>query len=236
MGFMDWVHGTLDVAGMVPVIGEVADGVNAGLYAAQGDYLNAGISLAGMWPAGGQAVTGTRLAVKAGTGIAEQVGKQTAKEVGQEALERASKEAAEKAAKEGAEEGGEIAAKEVGTKVTKSPAQGSASADQLKKNKAQGKKREAEVKNELEAEGHEVLGSEVTIKTPESNRRVDHLIRDGKTGEIRAIEVKSGNATRSTSQIAKDNAMQGQGGTIIGKNAPDSLQGQTIKIPTEVRN
>lgn len=109
-------------------------------------------------------------------------------------------------------------------------------AEQLKKNKAQGKKRELEVKKELEAEGHEVLGSEVTIKTPQTNRRVDHLIRDGKTGKIRAIEVKSGNAKRNKTQIDKDNAMESKGGKIIGKNAPDELKGMTEKIPTEVRH
>jgi len=109
-------------------------------------------------------------------------------------------------------------------------------AEQLKKNKAQGKQRELEVKKELEAEGHEVLGSEVTIKTPETNRRVDHLIKDGKTGKIRAIEVKSGNAKRNKTQIDKDNAMESKGGEIIGKNAPDKLKGMTKKIPTEVRH
>lgn len=61
-----WVHGGLDVLGMVPVVGEPADLVNAGLYAVQGDHLNAGISLAGaMAPLGGQALTGARLAARA---------------------------------------------------------------------------------------------------------------------------------------------------------------------------
>ncbi|MBT7339428.1 MAG: hypothetical protein HN802_07075 [Candidatus Jacksonbacteria bacterium] len=35
-GVMDAVHMGLDVAGMVPLFGEVADGINAGLYAARG--------------------------------------------------------------------------------------------------------------------------------------------------------------------------------------------------------
>ena len=109
-------------------------------------------------------------------------------------------------------------------------------ANQLKKNRQQGKRRENEVKHELEKEGHEVLGSEVTVKTPKTNRRIDHLIKDGKTREIRAIEVKSGGATRNATQIAKDKAMESQGAKIIGKNAPNDLKGKTIKIPTEVRN
>lgn len=61
-----WVHGTLDVAGMVPGLGEPADLLNAGLYALQGDSLNAGISLAAAAvPVGGQALTGARLAARA---------------------------------------------------------------------------------------------------------------------------------------------------------------------------
>lgn len=91
MPFMDWVHGTLDVAGMVPVIGEVADGVNAGLYAAQGDFVNAGISLAGMIPVGGQAITGTRVAVKVGGEVLQQAEKQVLKEGGQEITQQGAK-------------------------------------------------------------------------------------------------------------------------------------------------
>lgn len=45
-----WVHGGLDVLGLVPGFGEVADGVNALIYLAEGDYLNAGLSAAAMIP------------------------------------------------------------------------------------------------------------------------------------------------------------------------------------------
>lgn len=125
MPFMDWVHGTLDVGGMVPVIGEVADGVNAGIYAAEGDLLNAGVSLAGMWPFGGQAVTGTRLGVKGvkvGKEILEEAAQKGAKEVAEEAVEQGAK----KAGKEAAEEGAEAGAKDVGTKVSEAPPNGGA--------------------------------------------------------------------------------------------------------------
>lgn len=57
-------HTALDVAGMVPVIGAVADGVNAGWYAAAGDYTNAGLSLAGMVPGVGDAAIAGKLAMK----------------------------------------------------------------------------------------------------------------------------------------------------------------------------
>ena len=46
---------------MVPVFGEVADLVNAGIYAAEGNYLDASLSMAGMVPFAGMAVTGARM-------------------------------------------------------------------------------------------------------------------------------------------------------------------------------
>jgi hypothetical protein len=62
---MDWVHTALDVAGLVPVVGEVFDGVNAGLYLSEGDYLNAGLSAAAMIPVAGWLATGGKLGYKA---------------------------------------------------------------------------------------------------------------------------------------------------------------------------
>ncbi|MCF6376449.1 Ig-like domain-containing protein [Nocardioides KLBMP 9356] len=66
----DWVsdnaseigHGALDVAGLVPVIGEVADLGNAAWYAAEGDYANAALSAAAAVPLAGYGAS----AVKAG--------------------------------------------------------------------------------------------------------------------------------------------------------------------------
>jgi len=51
-------HTGLDVLGLVPGVGEIADGTNALLYASEGDYLNAGLSAAAMIPFGGLAATG----------------------------------------------------------------------------------------------------------------------------------------------------------------------------------
>lgn len=60
----DLGHGALDVIGLVPVVGEVADGANAAWYAAEGDYLNASLSAAAMVPFLGWAATGGKFAVK----------------------------------------------------------------------------------------------------------------------------------------------------------------------------
>jgi RHS repeat-associated protein len=60
-------HAVLDVAGLVPVVGEVADLANAGWYAAEGDYANAALSAAGAIPFvgwGAAAIKGGKYAYK----------------------------------------------------------------------------------------------------------------------------------------------------------------------------
>lgn len=49
-GMMDFVQGGLDIAGLIPGFGEVADGLNAAIYLARGDYGNASLSAASMIP------------------------------------------------------------------------------------------------------------------------------------------------------------------------------------------
>lgn len=51
---------------MVPMVGTVASGINAAWYAAEGDYVNAGLSAASMIPFAGTAIKGSTLAIKAG--------------------------------------------------------------------------------------------------------------------------------------------------------------------------
>ncbi len=57
-------HTILDLAGMLPLVGEVADLFNAALYALEGDYANSGISLAATIPFIGWSATGGKLANK----------------------------------------------------------------------------------------------------------------------------------------------------------------------------
>ena len=58
------LHTLLDLAGLIPVVGEVFDGVNAAWYGAEGDYLDAGLSAAAMVPLAGWAATGGKLGIK----------------------------------------------------------------------------------------------------------------------------------------------------------------------------
>ena len=68
--FADIGHLTLDVVGMVPVVGNAADAANAAWYAAEGDYLNAALSSLGMIPAIGQAVIAAKpVIIAASAGI-----------------------------------------------------------------------------------------------------------------------------------------------------------------------
>ena len=61
---MEALHTTLDVVGLIPGLGEIADGINAVLYLAEGDYTNAALSAAAMIPIGGQAATAAKLGLK----------------------------------------------------------------------------------------------------------------------------------------------------------------------------
>ena len=61
----DIVHTSLDVVGLVPGFGEVADGVNAVIYLAEGNYTDAALSAAAMVPLAGTAATVAKIARKA---------------------------------------------------------------------------------------------------------------------------------------------------------------------------
>ena len=115
----DTVHTGLDIAGAIPVVGIFADGANAAIYTAEGDYDNAAISgvsaAANLIPGGGAVMKGGKLVVKGGQALlkaeVKQVAKQTAKEIAEAAAKKAAKEAEEAAAKKLAKEAEEAAAK-----------------------------------------------------------------------------------------------------------------------------
>ena len=74
----DWVHGGLDALGLIPGLGIVPDAINAGLYAARGDMVNAGLSAAAMVPGAGQGVTAAKYGAKAAKEGAERIAKNAA--------------------------------------------------------------------------------------------------------------------------------------------------------------
>ena len=80
-GFLDGLQLALDVIGMIPIVGEPVDLINAGISGARGDYVGAALSLASMIPIAGNisgaGKIGRRLVMmnKASTQIIESVGK-----------------------------------------------------------------------------------------------------------------------------------------------------------------
>ncbi|SES45126.1 T7SS effector LXG polymorphic toxin [Psychrobacillus sp. OK032] len=66
---LDFIQTGLDIVGLIPVVGEVADGVNGVIYSARGDALNATLSFSAMIPVVGMASTGGKLAVKGSKAI-----------------------------------------------------------------------------------------------------------------------------------------------------------------------
>lgn len=68
---LDVVQVGLDVAGLVPVLGEAADLASAALSAARGNYAEAAISLAAMAPFTGWGATAGKYVVKAGKKVAQ---------------------------------------------------------------------------------------------------------------------------------------------------------------------
>ncbi|NJS37561.1 MAG: hypothetical protein HC765_16030 [Brachymonas sp.] len=106
-------------------------------------------------------------------------------------------------------------------------------AAQLAANKAKGKEAEQLAKPVIEAQGKQVIGSQVTIQTSTGKRVADHVTKDSK-GNIGLSEVKSGDATRSAAQMAKDTEIATQGGKMVGKNAPEGLVNTNVKAVTEV--
>jgi hypothetical protein len=61
----DVIHTVLNVAGMIPVIGEVANGANALLYLGEGDYADAALSAVALIPLVADGIDAARLGIEA---------------------------------------------------------------------------------------------------------------------------------------------------------------------------
>jgi WXG100 family type VII secretion target len=95
----EWVHGALDVLGLVPVIGEAADGVNALIYLAEGRYVEASISAVAMIPILGDVGKVGKWAAKGGKYVIEEATEQGTRRMVREGMETVT----ERGAREGSE-------------------------------------------------------------------------------------------------------------------------------------
>jgi len=98
---LDGLQIGLDVVGLIPGVGEIADLANAGISAARGDFVGAGLSLASAVPFAGWGATAAK-GVRRGTQIAARTGA--------EAGAKAAKEGVSEAVEQGAKHGDEAAA------------------------------------------------------------------------------------------------------------------------------
>lgn len=222
------LHTGLDVVGLIPVVGEVADGANALIYLAEGDKVNAALSAASMLPIGGQAATAAKWGKK---GIDTAQAASSKAKLGAEVAGKAGRDAASTAGAKGTQQA--VSAAEVhaakgsqGGHIQKPPEDLAAAAkrDQVRKNKRNGTKREEATEKELKDQHPDASvqreqylrdqdGNIVRDPLTGSARRVDHaVIKDGKVVDL--VETTSQTADKA-GQIAKENRILNEGGTFI---------------------
>lgn len=173
-------HGVLDVAGLIPVVGEVADGANALIYLAEGDKASAALSAAAMVPGLGMAATATKAGKRAVATVAEGAGKTA----GRETTQQASQQGARKADGKG---GGKDQSKKRNSKANQ-----------------KGKCGEQLAKQDMIQEGFD----QVVEVQNNSGHGVDLVGRNSKTGEVKVWEVKTTGGDRAPS-LSKDQAKLG---------------------------
>ena len=94
----------------------------------------------------------------------------------------------------------------------------------LKNNRINGKLAEDRARIDLNNKyGEENVYSQVSIRTEKGLRRMDFVVQT-KESKWLGIEVKSGNATRTVSQLMKDKIISTSGGKFVGKKAPYYLK------------
>lgn len=181
-------HTVLDVAGLVPVLGEAADGANALVYLAEGDKVNAALSAAAMVPGLGMAATGTKLGKKVAGAVAEGTAKTAGRQApdvlkqGENAAETT--ETARKAS--GGGDGGHIKGKKPRTGET-------------------GKCGEWLARQDMMQEGFD----QVVEVQNNSGQGVDLIGRNSKTGEVKVWEVKTTEGTSAPSLSGPQSSMGG---------------------------
>ena len=103
----EWVHGGLDAAGLIPGLGEIADGLNGLIYLGEGRYIEASISAMAMIPILGDLGKAGKWSLKIGKEVLEEAAEKVAKEVAEELVEKAVKESLEEVAEKALKETGE---------------------------------------------------------------------------------------------------------------------------------
>lgn len=119
----EWVHGSLDAAGFIPGLGEIADGLNGLIYLGEGRYMEASVSALAMIPLLGDFGKAGKWGITIGKEVleetAEKVVKEAAEELTEKVIKESAKEVTEKVVKETGEEIIEKAVDEIAEKTIK---------------------------------------------------------------------------------------------------------------------
>jgi hypothetical protein len=222
-------HTVLNVAGMIPVIGTPADAINAGWYAAQGDWKDAALSAATAIPGVGDFVGGARLGTTALKIAEDGVDAERAIKDGREVASTV--EDAEKALN--ADKAGGAQWEHEATDAL-SKTQSNVEALKLEANKAAGDAWEREATAKL-SDTQTDIRTQITIKSngPSGLRtRMDAVGQEGskvKLSEFKASE----KAPLTHNQEVVHPELEKYGGTVAGKGKPPYVGGTQIP-PTHV--
>jgi len=222
---LDGIQLGLDVVGLIPVVGEVADIASGIISLFRGDYVGAGLSLLSAIPFVGYAGAAGK-AARYSAKMAEASGK-----TGKEVVERETKEAVEKRAKEAAEKRAREEAAYKRDLETKD-GQNGAKVKTRKNSKEKGKCGEWLASMDMIADGFD----EVISVENNSGHGVDLIGRNSRTGEVKVWEVKTTDGTAPGRLSEAQRSLGGEGFTNdrLAKAARGS--GNYGKVPAAMRN
>jgi len=103
----EWVHGGFDTLGLIPGLGEIADGINGLIYLGEGRYVEASVSALAMIPILGDLGKAGKWGLTIGKEVLEEAAEIVAKEATEELVEVLAKESLEEVAEKVVKETGE---------------------------------------------------------------------------------------------------------------------------------
>jgi hypothetical protein len=222
---MDIVHGALDIAGFVPVLGAIPDGVNAAIYMFEGDWTNAGLSAFAAIPGWGD---GVKLGVMTEKGVAKITVRASRKalfKTGEEGVAKALKEAraAEKAAAEAAAKAEKEAAQAAAARGEREAAERTEkeAAEKAERDAAERKKKEKEGKGNC-ATRHP---SELSCSMLSARGYFHHSVR----AALSSLKLATG-----TKDLALHNPSITTSGPCPGRGMHYNVRSQGMKVGTIV--
>jgi hypothetical protein len=221
---LDGIQLGLDVVGLIPVVGEVADIASGVISLFRGDYVGAGLSLLSAIPFVGYAGTAGK-AARHSAKMAEASGKGS-----KEVVDRATREAAEKRAKEAAEKRAreEAYKRDLETK----DGQNGTKVKTRKNSREKGKCGEWLASMDMIADGFD----EVISVENNSGHGVDLIGRNSRTGEVKVWEVKTTDGT-VPGPLSKDQKKYGGEGFTNDRLAKAARgSGNYGKVPAAMHN